>query len=459
MRSIITILFCLFLQQIISQTTNAINLLSFATGFSDPVEITHAHDSRLFVVQRGGLIRILNANGTKNTIPFLNVSGLISTSGGEEGLLGLAFHPNYKNNRLFYLNYTNTSGNTVIAQYSVNALDSNVADTNGRIIMTIYQPFDNHNGGTIKFGSDGYLYIGMGDGGSGGDPGNRSQNLDTLLGKMLRIDIDTTASYKIPPSNPYVGTAGADEIWASGLRNPWKFSFDKNTSDLWIGDVGQNNFEEINKATITQSALNYGWRCYEANATFNTNGCGGISLYKAPLVSINHNSGACSITGGYVYRGFIYPNLFGKFLFTDFCRARIGLVDTNGSVTFSANFSGKNFSTFGENMAGELYVADYSGGVIFKITDNVVSSINDIQTNSFQVFPNPSKGLITVKSGLGFYAKEIYITDLNGKLLLTKRFSIGTEGKIEVSPLSKGFYKLSVLDNLNRISFHQLIIE
>ncbi len=442
----------------ISQTTNAITIVSFATGFSNPVEITHAKDNRLFIVQKGGLIRILNANGTKNVTPFLNVSNLISTAAGEQGLLGLAFHPNYKSNGLFFINYTNTAGHTVIAKYSVSTADSNVANPLGNIILQIYQPYNNHNGGTIKFGSDGYLYIGMGDGGNGGDPGNRAQNLDSLLGKMLRIDIDTTASYKIPSTNPYVGIAGADEIWAAGLRNPWKFSFDRNTSDLWIGDVGQDDFEEINKATITQAGINYGWRCYEGNMVYNASGCGLIGLYKTPYVAINQNSGACSMTGGYVYRGPTYSNLFGKYLFTDFCRSRIGLVDASANVTFSTNYSGKAFSTFGEDAIGELYIADYSNGEVFKIVDNVLS-IKTVKAETFEIFPNPTKEYLTLKSRTGNYPITFSISDIKGSLLLSNKFSSSVDNKIDVRLLNKGLYQLSIIDNLNRTSNYKLIIE
>jgi glucose/arabinose dehydrogenase len=453
-----TILFCLYLQNVVSQTTNAINIVSFATGFSKPVEITHAKDTRLFVVQQGGLIRILNSNGTKNATPFLNISSLVSTTGSEQGLLGLAFHPNYKANGFFYVNYTNAAGNTVIAKYSVSTSDSNIANPTGSIIMTIKQPFDNHNGGTIKFGSDGYLYIGMGDGGSGGDPGNRAQNLDTLLGKMLRINIDTTAAYKIPATNPYVGIAGADEIWASGLRNPWKFSFDRQTSDLWIADVGQDTYEEIDKAAITQSGLNYGWRCYEGNSTFNTNGCGAIGLYKPALVAINQTTGACSITGGYVYRGTAFPNLFGKYLFSDLCRPRIGLVDTSGNVTFSSSNSGKAFTTFGEDVSGELYIADYTLGEIFKIAEGPLS-IDNVSLSKFKIFPNPMSGILTIKSEIQTYLTEFLISDLKGSLLLSNKPSNTLENKIDVSALSKGIYRLTIVDNNKAISNYKLVVE
>jgi len=261
-----------------------IALQSFATGFSEPLEITHAGDSRLFVVQKGGLIRIVNANGSVNATPFLDLSTLVSTN-SERGLLGLAFHPNYATNGFFFVNYSNTAGNTVIAKYSVSA-NANIANTTGTILMTINQPYSNHNGGSIKFGGDGYLYIAMGDGGSSGDPQGYSQNLSLTninvvsnpsriyLGKMLRIDVNTTApglNYGFPSTNPYVNEAGKQEIWAIGLRNPWKFSFNRLNGDLWIADVGQGSVEEIDKVVNPLTAgLNFGFAYIH---TFKNNIC------------------------------------------------------------------------------------------------------------------------------------------------------------------------------------------
>jgi glucose/arabinose dehydrogenase len=317
--------FCVVLLTTIS-FAQTIGLQTFATGFSNPVAIVNAGDSRLFVVQRGGAIRILNANGTINATNFLTLTSSTIVSGGERGLLGLAFHPNYATNGYFYVNYTRASdGATVIARYNVSA-NPDVADaSSAQVLLTIAQPFSNHNGGSLVFGPDGYLYIGMGDGGSGGDPDNYGQNINSLLGKMLRIDVDSGSPYAIPAGNPYAGaTPGADEIWAVGMRNPWKFSFDKQTGDLWIADVGQNAREEINKAASTAAGLNYGWRCYEANIPYNTNGCQSASNYFMPVANYALGNGYCSITGGYVYRGSTYPNMVGKYFFSDYCSNRIG---------------------------------------------------------------------------------------------------------------------------------------
>ena len=290
----------------------SIGLTPFATGFSSPVEITHPRDDdRLFVVQQGGAIRILNTNGSINSTNFLTLTSTTISTGGERGLLGLAFHPNYATNGYFYVNYTNPAGNTVIARYTVSA-NPNVANAaSGTIILTVAQPFSNHNGGSIKFGPDGFLYIGMGDGGNAGDPGNRAQNSNENLGKMLRIDVDSASPYGIPPTNPYLGIEGNDEIWAIGVRNPWKYSFDRSTGDLWIADVGQYQIEEINHVTNTTPGLNFGWNCYEGNSVYST--CTIPATYVFPVAQYTHSAGACSITGGFVYTGSLYPNFLNHY--------------------------------------------------------------------------------------------------------------------------------------------------
>lgn len=426
--------------------SQTITLQSFATGFDSPVEITNAGDSRLFVVQKGGLIRILNTNGTVNTTPFLNLSTLIS-SDGERGLLGLAFHPNYAANGYFFVNYTNTSGNTVIARYSVNSGNPDIANTAGIILMTISQPYSNHNGGSIKFGADGYLYIGMGDGGSGGDPGNRAQNINENLGKMLRIDVNSTVSpfYTSPATNPYFGVAGNDEIWAIGLRNPWKFSFNRLNGDLWIADVGQGAIEEINKIVnpLPNTGINFGWRCYEGNSTYNTSGCAPAGTMTFPFAQYARSGGACSVTGGYFYTGTTYPNFQNKYFFTDYCDDKIRMVNSAGVITTTASFSGNNFVTFGEDMNGELYIAGISSGTIYKIVDSSLSS-SDFENNGFSLYPNPAKESLTIKSSTSNLATKIDVIDLTGKLLFTKEISANPENTIATTALSKGIYLISV---------------
>ncbi|WP_396184551.1 PQQ-dependent sugar dehydrogenase, partial [Flavobacterium sp.] len=408
--------FCvlLFTMSSFSQT---IGLQTFATGFSSPVAIVNAGDSRLFVVQRGGLIRVLNPNGTINTTPFLSLSSII-TAGGERGLLGLAFHPDYATNGRFYVNYTRSGdGATVIAKYTVSTTDSNVANpASAEILLTIAQPFSNHNGGSLNFGPDGYLYIGMGDGGSGGDPNNYGQNLNSLLGKMLRIDVGGETGYAIPSDNPYVGITGEDEIWAVGVRNPWKFSFDRITGDLWIADVGQNAIEEINKAASTEAGLNYGWRCYEGNAVYNNTGCGSSSNYTFPVAQYTHAAtGGCSLTGGYVYTGTTFPNLQNKYLFSDYCNNRIGYIASNGgTITWTPNSFSGNIVSFGEDVNGELYVAGISNGIISKVIDTSLNT-NDFLRNGLSLSPNPASNMFTIRNTNLLNLNELSIYDSMGK--------------------------------------------
>lgn len=426
--------------------SQTISLQSFGTGFVSPVEITNAGDSRLFVVQKGGLIRILNADGTVNATPFLNLSAFVSTN-SERGLLGLAFHPNYATNGYFFVNYTNLAGNTVIARYTVNASNPNIANTTETILMTITQPFANHNGGTIKFGPDGYLYIGMGDGGSGGDPGNRAQNINENLGKMLRIDVNTTTVpfYSSPNSNPYVGVAGNDEIWAIGLRNPWKFSFNRLNGDLWIADVGQDAIEEINKVVspLPNSGINFGWRCYEGNSTYNNSGCAPSSTMRFPFIQYARFGGACSVTGGYFYSGSAYPNFQNKYFFTDYCDNKIRMVDNAGVITTTASFSGNNFVTFGEDVNGELYIAGITSGTVYKIIDSSLSQPN-FETNGFSLYPNPAKGYFVIKSAATNLATNIDVFDISGKLLFSRKLTSNTENLIDTNLLSKGMYLVTV---------------
>lgn len=456
MKTTLLFLLCLIGGSAFSQT---IAVQQFATGFNDPVEIVHAGDSRLFVVQQSGQIRVLNSNGTVNATNFLNVQPLIST-GSERGLLGLAFHPQFATNGFFYINYTNTAGNTVIARYTRSIANQDVADpSSAQILLTITQPFSNHNGGCLRFGPDGYLYIGMGDGGSGGDPQNNGQNTNTLLGKMLRIDVDSGSPYSSPATNPFVGVAGSDEIYAIGLRNPWKFSFDRQTGDLWIGDVGQNQIEEINKvAAGTGAGLNFGWRCYEGNQTYPAT-CTSTGPYTMPVAQYTHANSACSITGGYVYRGTTYPNMQGKYFFADYCNSRIGYVsNTGGTVTFTNPFTG-NFTSFGEDINGELYIAGVSNGIIYKISDSS-AGVNDLTKSPFAVYPNPAKDVVSIrKPDNGNAAALARIYDVSGKLLLEKQLQDLETNTIATTTLPSGFYMMNIVDSAGKSYSHKLMIE
>lgn len=445
MKRILQLCVLLFASSVLSQT---IGLQTFASGFSSPVAIVNAGDERLFVVQRGGLIRIVNPNGTINTTPFLSLTNSI-VSGGERGLLGLAFHPDYATNGRFYVNYTRSGdGATVIAKYTVSDTDENIADAaSGEILITIDQPFSNHNGGSLNFGPDGYLYIGMGDGGSGGDPDGYGQNLNSLLGKMLRIDVDGETGYAIPADNPYVGIAGEDEIWAVGMRNPWKFSFDRLTGDIWIADVGQNAIEEINKAASTEAGLNYGWRCYEGNSAYNTSGCGASSNYTFPIAQYTHAStGGCSLTGGYVYRGTTYPELQNKYVFADYCNNKIGYIDVDGGpITWTANAFSGNVVSFGEDVNGELYWVGISNGVISKVIDTSLST-NDFQLNGLSLSPNPASNSFTIRNSNLLNLNELTIYDSMGKRVANQKMDNLELTTVTIDNLTSGLYFVSIED-------------
>lgn len=447
----------LFASTLFSQT---IDLQTFATGFSSPVAVVNAGDSRLFVVQRGGLIRVLNSNGTINATPFLTLTTATIVAGNERGLLGLAFHPDYATNGLFYVNYTRAGdGATVIAKYSVSEADENIADaSSAEVLLTIAQPYSNHNGGSLNFGPDGYLYIGMGDGGSGGDPDGYGQNINALLGKMLRIDVDVESGYAIPADNPYVGIPGADEIWAVGMRNPWKFSFDRSTGDLWIADVGQNAIEEINKAASTDAGLNYGWRCYEGNSAYNTSGCGPSSNYTFPVAQYTHaSSGGCSLTGGYVYTGTTYPNLQNKYLFSDYCNNRIGYVSTSGgAITWTPNSFSGNIVAFGEDVNGELYVAGISNGTIYKIIDTSLGT-NDFQQNGLSLYPNPARDSFTIKNANLLNLSQVTIHDSMGKLVVNQPVTAIEFTTVSTQNLTSGLYFVSV-EEVNGSSFKSKLV-
>jgi glucose/arabinose dehydrogenase len=345
-------------------------------GFSSPVGITHAGDGsgRLFVVQQGGQIRLVKG-GVLQATPFLNISARVST-GGERGLLGLAFPHDYARKGYFYVNYTNTAGNTVISRFQRSAASADTADpASEQIVLTIGQPFANHNGGQLAFSQrDRMLYVGMGDGGSGGDPGNRAQNPADLLGKILRIDTETGRpyAYTSPATNPFVSAAGfRPEIWALGVRNPWRFSFDRLTADLYMADVGQGSWEEVNfQPASSAGGENYGWRIMEGTHCFNPPGCSVFGL-TLPILEYGHGAGDCSVTGGYVYREGSYPRMQGLYIYGDFCSGRIwGLRREGGTWQNSLLLDTSiQISAFGEDESGALYVAGYNTGAIYQLVD------------------------------------------------------------------------------------------
>ncbi|MDR3024847.1 PQQ-dependent sugar dehydrogenase [Chryseobacterium sp.] len=437
--------------------SQSINLEEFATGLTSPVEITNANDSRLFVVQQNGIIKIIQPNGTINSTNFLNISSKI-IFGGERGLLGLAFHPQYSTNGYFFVYYNNPAGNIIVARYSVSSTDSNVADpASEKIMLNIPKPFDNHNGGSIHFAPDGKLWIITGDGGSGGDPNNNAQNKNVLLGKMLRIDVDATGPYNIPPDNPFAGAvAGADEIWAYGLRNAWKFSFDLTTGNAMIADVGQGAIEEINKMPITQAGLNYGWRCYEGNTAYNTAGCAAQSTMTFPVAVYDHSGGKCSITGGYVYRGTQYPSLQGKYFFADYCSTQIGILDNNNTITWTSPYSGNNFSTFGEDYQKGLYVAAVNNGKIFKISTGTLGT-QENTLGTIKVYPNPASKEIFI-DGITDKKATLEIISAEGRKVLEADKIYNGKG-INISGIPAGVYYINLKSGELKSYSQKLIIK
>ena len=353
--------------------TGTLDLQLVASGLNSPLYLTAPKaDARLFIVEQAGRIRIVRG-GQLLAQPFLDIRDRVA-SGGEEGLLGLAFHPDYASNGYFYIDYThlNNAGDTLytlIERYTVSAAPDSADSASHKLILRIVQPYSNHNGGLVMFGPDGMLYIGMGDGGSGGDPQNRAQDPDSLLGKLLRIDVDGGDPYASPPNNPYVGRAGRDEIWAIGLRNPWRFAFDRVAGLLYIADVGQDLWEEVDVAPAGQGGLNYGWPMMEGLHCYRPSPCSTMGLVQ-PVLEYGHGNG-CSITGGFVYRGSQAPSLVGHYFYSDYCSGWISsFTYGSGAVqqrfTWTLNVSLGNVLSFGEDSAGELYVLS-GGGSVYRI--------------------------------------------------------------------------------------------
>jgi glucose/arabinose dehydrogenase len=380
-------------------TWPAISLSEVIVGLSQPLHIAHAGDGsgRLFIVEKNGRVKVYLNNIYQGI--FLDLHSKASTV-SEQGLLSVVFPPGYSTSGNFYVNYTNLAGDTVIARYQVST-DPNLADaTSEEILLTVDQPYANHNGGQMAFGPDGYLYIGMGDGGSGGDPDNRAQDPGNLLGKILRINVEResisfppagslraffpvvlrpgeTLAYRIPSDNPFINTPGfRPEIWALGVRNPWRFSFDRVNGSLYIADVGQNEWEEVNVQDSTSpGGENYGWRILEGNHCYNpSSNCVPPTGYVAPAFEYAHgvdDANGCSITGGFVYRGNSYPSMQGIYIYGDFCKGNIwGAINNGGWETSLLTIAPFMISTFGEDETGEVYVADYGNGKIYQIQEN-----------------------------------------------------------------------------------------
>jgi glucose/arabinose dehydrogenase len=334
-------------------------------GLNRPVDVQFppGESETAFIVLQDGQIVRLTPDGLQAE-PFLDIRERVGTKGAEQGLLGLAFDPDYAANGRLYVNYTDRNGDTVIARFT--RLDETRADpASEERLLQVGQPFANHNGGGLAFGPDGYLYIGLGDGGAAGDPLGNAQKTDTLLGKMLRIDVRPAEGYGIPPDNPFADGGGRLEIWALGLRNPWRFAFDPLTGDLWIGDVGQNQWEEIDLAPAGSSGLNFGWDYYEGTHPYEGSPPAGLAL-TPPVAEYDHNQG-CSVTGGVVYRGALSA-WQGVYLFGDFCSGTVwGLLPGASGWQMDALFRQMgNISSFGQDSAGEVYLLDY-GGTLYRL--------------------------------------------------------------------------------------------
>jgi glucose/arabinose dehydrogenase len=337
------------------------------SGLNAPVGLTNAGDGsgRLFIIEQAGLVRVV-VDGALLPEPYLDIRERVGDERSEQGLLGLAFHPGYAQNGYLFVNYTDTQGDTVISRFQVSGSDNNRADPGSETrLLNVSQPYANHNGGAVVFGPDDFLYLGLGDGGSAGDPLSNGQSLDTLLGKILRIDVDGTAPYAIPPDNPFLDGGGRPEIWAYGLRNPWRISFDRATGDLYIGDVGQNQWEEIDfYPTGDPGGGNFGWNFFEGSHPFQGSPPSGVQLIP-PVLEYGHDLG-CSVTGGFVYRGDRMPAWQGIYFFADYCSGRVwgAFREPGGSWRQEFLFAGLGqVTSFGEDEIGELYLVDHNGSI------------------------------------------------------------------------------------------------
>ncbi len=397
-----------------------ISLSPFATGFNQPVEITHAGDSRLFVLERPGIIRIVDSSGNTLPAPFLDLGSQVRSSSGEQGLLGLAFPPDFATSGTFYINYTRQNSATRVARFQVSPTNPDSAMLSSEEeILSVDQPFANHNGGCLRFGEDGFLYIALGDGGSGGDPDNRAQTGQDLLGKILRIDVSQGNPYAIPADNPFVNDPTvADEVWTLGWRNPWKFSFDRETGDMWIADVGQNAREEINVENALESGGNYGWRCREGKISFPSGNC--IGDFVEPIWDYPHgfNTGN-SVTGGYVYRGVNHPDLVGHYVFGDYISGNFwtlfpagGAYDTTNQGTL---LSRNQLTSFGEDAQGELYVASKDDGTIYRIQTDVSASITSLFQPLTTAYLEDGSIRLSWENAVGPAQVEVF--DLTGRLI------------------------------------------
>ncbi len=431
-----------------------IQLNDWASGFDRPVDIAHCGDSRIFVVEQDGIIWTLDSLGNKLDT-FLSIDPRVNSTNNEQGLLGLAFHPNYASNGYFFVYYTkNNGGATQVSRFSVRPDNANEADPDSELsILSTPQPYANHNGGCIKFGPDGYLYIGLGDGGSGGDPQGNGQKKSTFLGKILRIDVnnsDDNTPYVVPSDNPFVDqTEYLPEIWSLGWRNPWRFSFDRLTGDMWVGDVGQVTREEVDFEPAGMGGRNYGWRCYEGTVSHLTSGCDPQSSYVGPVFDYDNSSMGCSMTGGFIYRGSKYPDLYGTYLNADYCSGRIWGTKQASNGTFStialANLGDSEFSAFGEDRNGELFICLLASGKVQKISE---------LCSAFQVTVTNIDSLVCFNALSGLIELEA----ANSTGTVTYAWSNGQTDRLNVN-LSPGTYTVTVTNGngCSRVQSYEIV--
>lgn len=420
-------------------------LKSYVTGFSAPVEATHAGDDRLFVVERRGMIWIIDSLGQKLTTPFLDISSIVNSGEGEQGLLGLAFPTDYDTSGRFYIFFTKGNGAMTLARYSVSTTNRNIADpASGENLDSFSQPFGNHNGGCLRFGPDENLYFSLGDGGSGGDPGNRAQTLTNGLGKIHRIDVSSPTGYTIPADNPFVGVFGnIESIWAYGLRNPWKFSFDSDNGDLWIADVGQDAREEVNRIAGDSAGVNFGWKCREGTAVFSTNNCNVVG--QLPLWDYAHGSTTGeSVTGGLVYRGENFTSLQGHYVFGDYVSGNFWTLFPNGQGGYDTTNQGKLLSkgqltSFGEDVTGEIYALSKSGTVYQVETNTSPIAVPQLEQIRLQYLES---GAVRVSWDEQHVPALVEVFDLSGRLVKYKETS---ENQFILEPsMMSGLYFVKV---------------
>jgi glucose/arabinose dehydrogenase len=400
----------------------------FTTAVAMPVRVASPpNDDRIFVVEQDGIIKAFNRSGHPRGV-FLDISALTNAD-GERGLLGLAFSPDYALSGRFYVNYTDLAGNTKVARYRVGPNPDRANPGSAQILLSVDQPYSNHNGGNLAFGPDGMLYIGLGDGGSSGDPQNRAQNGQLLLGKMLRLDVSGSSAYAIPPDNPFLTSAPRDEIWATGLRNPWTYAFDSLTGDLWIADVGQNLYEEIDvQPANSHGGENYGWRLMEGAHCFDPQSNCNNGTLTLPIYEYSHGGSPfrCSISGGVVYRGELVPELYGSYLFADYCSGQIWslrrnsgaivVTDRTSSLRPAGGFQG--IVSIGADSRGELLVVDQGANKIYRISDSG-TTVDDVPGAPIleQNVPNPfnPRTEIAFTSAAEGAAVQLDVFDLAGR--------------------------------------------